>query len=71
MVPTKPEREKTKEIKMDTYKATFRNDDSGRTKSYKVKAPGIIPAVDDAFHKALADNHLFGYTLIKIEMVNK
>ena len=56
---------------MDTYKATFRNDESGRTKSYKVKAPGIIPAVDAAFSKALADNHLFGYTLIKIEIIFK
>lgn len=56
---------------MDTYRATFKNDETGRTKSYKVKAPGIIPAIDSAFSKALADMHLFGYTLIKIEMITK
>ena len=56
---------------MDTYKATFQNDETGRTKTYKVKAPGIIPAVDAAFSKAFSDNHLFGHTLIKIEIINK
>ena len=56
---------------MNTYKASFKNDETGRTKSYMVKAPGIIPAVDAAFSKALADNHLFGYTIIKIGMISK
>ena len=56
---------------MDSYKATFRNDETGRTKTYNVKAPGIIPAIDSAFRKAMADCHCFGYTLIKIEMIVK
>ena len=56
---------------MYKFKVVFINRETGEKKSCTVHAPGIVPAIDAAFMKALSDNHLFGYTMIKIELINE
>lgn len=50
---------------MATFKVTFKNEETGKTKSYKVRATGIVPAIETAIRKAL----LLGWTIISAEMV--
>lgn len=51
--------------KMQNYKVTFTNDE-GKTKTVKVKATGIIPAIETAIHKNL---NLLGWIITKAEEV--
>jgi hypothetical protein len=50
---------------MTNYKVTFTNDE-GKTKTVKVKALGIIPAIEAAIHKNL---NLLGWIITKAEEV--
>ena len=36
------------ETKMYTFKVTYRNDETGKTRTYAVKADGILPAIEKA-----------------------
>lgn len=51
---------------MKTYKITFRNDETNKTKTFKVKDLGIVPAIEQAIRKAM----LFGWDIVKAEEAN-
>lgn len=55
--------------KMYTFKVTFRNDETGKTKTYTVKAAGMFPAIEGAQMKALNKMMLFCWTLTKAELI--
>ena len=53
---------------MYTYKVTFQHDETRKTKTYTVKAEGIIPAIEKARWIALFDKKsLLGWTITKAE----
>ena len=51
---------------MQNYKVTFYNEDTDKTKTVKVKATGIIPAIEQAIEKNL---NLLGWMITKAEEV--
>lgn len=48
---------------MKNYKVTFRNDETKKTKTVKVKDRGIVPAIEQAVRKAM----LFGWEIVRAE----
>jgi len=56
---------------MYTFKVTFRNDETGKTKTYTVKEVGMFPAIERAQRKALEKMMLFGWTITKAELIEK
>ena len=53
---------------MYTYKVTFQHDETRKTKTYTVKAEGIIPAIEKAGWIAPFDKKsLLGWTITKAE----
>lgn len=54
---------------MYKFAVTFRNDETGKTKTYTVKAAGMFPAIEEAQMKALNKMMLFGWTITKAELI--
>ena len=50
---------------MRNYKVTFRNDETNKTKTVRVKDVAIVPAIEQAVRKAM----LFGWDIVKAEEV--
>lgn len=55
---------------MYTFKVTFKNED-GKKKSVKVEATGMVPAIEEGIHKFYSKNVMFGWELVKVEMIEK
>ena len=50
---------------MKTYKVVFRNEETKRTKTVRVKDVAIVPAIEQAIRKAM----VFGYDIVKAEEI--
>lgn len=55
---------------MYTFRITFKNED-GKKKSVKVDASGMIPAIELGIHKFYNKNSMFGWELVKAELIIK
>lgn len=55
---------------MYTFRITFKNEE-GKKKSVKVEAAGIVPAIEEGVRKFFSKNSLFGWDIVKAEIISK